>query len=128
MPNASAIAVAPAGPLDRLHRAVALDTAGLARIRRTAVVGLVVLNVMDLLLTRRLLGMGGMEANPMMALFINGGWGVAIKLALPIALGIRHLRAPLERRVVLGLCWMCVLYLCVVLWNSHLLASPQLLG
>jgi len=93
-----------------------------------AVVGLVVLNIADLLLTRRLLGMGGMEANPVMAPFIHGSWGIAIKVALPILLGFRHLRIPVQRRMVLGLCWMCVLYLGVVLWNSHLLADPRLLG
>jgi hypothetical protein len=129
MTDATALALpASSGPLDRLHRAVAIDRAGLERLRRMAVVGLVALNVLDLVLTRRLLALGGTEANPMMALFINGGWGVAIKLSLPVALGVRHLRAPLERRIVLGLCWMCVLYMGVVLWNSHLLANPQLLG
>ena len=127
MTNATALAL-PTGPLARIHAAVATDEAGWARIRRMAVVGLVALNILDLLLTRRLLSMGGVEANPLMALFIAGHWGVAIKLALPVALGVRHLRAPLERKVVLGLTWMCVLYCGVVLWNSHLLSSPQLLG
>lgn len=127
MTNATAIA-APPGPLARFDEAVSSDASSLSRMRVMAVVGLVALNVLDLLLTRRLLSMGGVEANPLMALFIAGGWGVAIKLSLPILLGVRHLRAPLERRVVLGLCWMCVLYSGVVLWNSHLLNSPHLLG
>lgn len=129
MTDVTALAIsAPSGPLDRLHRAVAIEPAGLERLRRMAVVGLVALNVLDLLLTRRLLALGGTEANPLMALFIDGGWGTAIKVGLPIALGVRHLRAPLERRIVLGLCWVCILYMGVVLWNSHLLANPHLLG
>lgn len=129
MTDATALAVpARTGALDRLHDAVAIEPAGLQRLRRMAVIGLVALNVLDVILTRRLLKLGGTEANPLMALFINGGWGIAIKVALPIALGVRHLRAPLERRVVLGLCWVCVLYMGVVLWNSHLLENPQLLG
>lgn len=127
MTNATAIAV-PSGPLARLHSAVALDRDSLSRLRIMAVVGLVALNICDLVLTRRLLAMGGMEANPLMALFIAGGWGVAIKVSLPVLLGVRHMRAPLERKVVLGLCWMCVLYSGVVLWNSHLLSDPRLLG
>jgi hypothetical protein len=127
MPDTTAIAL-PLSPVDRFRAAMTLDERDLERIRFIAVVGLVALNAADLLLTRRLLGMGGMEANPLMALFIHGPWGVAIKLALPIALGFRHLRLPVKRGLVLGLCWMCVLYLGVVLWNSHLLSDPRLLG
>lgn len=126
MTDATALAAPP--PLARLHAAVHLDDDALERLRRVAVVGLFFLNVADLLLTRRLLGMGGVEANPLMALFIHGHWGVAIKVALPILVGIRHLRAPLKRGLVLGLCWMCVLYQGVVLWNASLLANPHLLG
>jgi hypothetical protein len=127
MTDATALAL-PRSPLSRLHAAVVLDDRGLERIRFIAVVGLVALNAADLLLTRRLLGMGGVEANPIMAPFIHGGWGIAVKLALPILLGFRYLRIPIRRPLVLGLCWMCVLYLGVVLWNSHLLSDPRLLG
>jgi hypothetical protein len=119
-------ALAPTGPLARLHSAVALDDDALHRLRRTAVVGLVLLNLCDLVLTRKLLGLGGIEANPIMAPLIHGGWAIAFKLGLPLAIGIRHLRRPLDRKVVLGLCWMCVIYSCVVLWNAHLLNSPLL--
>jgi hypothetical protein len=124
----TATTVPPPSPLARLHAAVDLDDEALERLRRLAVVGLFVLNVADLLLTRRLLGMGGVEANPLMALVIHGHWGIVIKVALPVLVGVRHLRAPLKRSLVLGLCWMCVLYLGVVLWNSSLLADPALLG
>jgi hypothetical protein len=127
MTNSPAPAV-PAGPLARVHRAVVLDQEALQRLRVTAVVGLILLNVCDLVLTRRLLGMGGVEANPLMALFIGSGWGVAIKIGLPVALAYRHLRAPLERKIVLGLCWMCVLYLGVVLWNAHMFDTALGLG
>lgn len=127
MTNTPALAV-PAGPLARIHRAVALDEEALRRLRVMAVVGLIVLNIADLVLTRHLLDQGGVEANPLMALFISGGWGIAIKVGLPIALAVRHLRAPLERKVVLGLCWMCVLYQSVVLWNAHLFDKVHLLG
>ena len=126
MTHATALAAPTA--LDRLHAAVHLDDDALERLRRVAVVGLFVLNVADLVLTRRLLSMGGVEANPLMALFIHGNLGVVIKIALPILVGIRHLRAPLKRSLVLGLCWMCVLYQGVVLWNASRLANPHLLG
>ncbi|MDP1819622.1 MAG: DUF5658 family protein [Acidimicrobiales bacterium] len=121
------VAVRP-GPLARFHDAVAIKDEDLARLRWVAVVALVALNIADLALTRKLLGMGGMEANPIMAPFIHGWSGVVIKLVLPVAIGYRHLRVPVNRGLVLGLCWMCVLYLGVVTWNSHLLANPQLLG
>ena len=115
-------------PLARLHAAVHLDDESLERTRWLAVVGLLVLNVADLLLTRRLLGMGGVEANPLMALVIAGPWGVVVKIGVPILVGVRHLRAPLKRSLVLALCWMCVVYLGVVLWNASLLANPALVG
>ena len=71
-----------------------------------AIVGLVVLNIFDILLTRRALALGATEANPLMAPFVESGWGIAIKTALPVAFGIRHLRAPLRSapgaRPVLG--------------------------
>lgn len=127
MTNAPALAVS-AGPLARVHRAVALDHDALRRIRLMAVLGLIALNVCDLVITRALLGMGGVEANPLMALFVGNHWGIAIKVGIPVALAVRHLRVPLDRKLVLGLCWMCVLYMGVVLWNSHLFDSPALLG
>lgn len=123
-----ATTLAAPSPLARVHAAVHLDDDALERLRRVAVIGLFVLNVADLVLTRRLLGMGGVEVNPLMALFIHGNWGIVIKIALPILVGVRHLQAPLKRSLVLGLCWMCVLYQAVVLWNASLLANPALLG
>ncbi len=109
------------GLLARFHAAVTLDQQDLASLRRLAIVGLVVLNLFDIVLTRRALAMGATEMNPIMAPFVETGWGIAIKTALPVAFGIRHLRAPLERRLVLGLCWVCVLYLGVVTWNLSVL-------
>lgn len=108
--------------LNRLDRRIAVDTdEDLHRLRFLAVVGLVALNACDLLLTRILLDLGGTELNPLMALMIEGPWGVVVKLGLPILVGYRHLQAPLKRPLVFGLCWMCVLYFGVVLWNSHFL-------
>jgi hypothetical protein len=120
--SSTAVAVAPQGLLARFDQSMELDHEALRRLRVIAVVGLVALNGADLVLTRRLLTVGGIEANPLMALFIAGGWGIAIKLALPVLIGARNLRAPLRRSVVLALCWMCVAYSGVVLWNTHLLA------
>lgn len=127
MSNATSLAVRP-GLAARFHRSMHLEHADLVRLRWLAIVGLLVLNVADLVLTRRLLGMGGVEANPVMAPLIGGGWGVLIKVALPVAVGVRCLRAPLTRGLVLALCWVCVLYLGVVLWNAQLLSDPALLG
>jgi hypothetical protein len=114
------IALRP-GPFARFHQAMDLDREALLRLRVIAVAGLVILNITDLMITRHLLSMGAVEANPLMALFVAGGWGIVIKLALPMAIGVRNLRAPLRRGVVLALCWMCVLYSAVVLWNGHVL-------
>lgn len=122
MTTNATVAVRP-GPFARFHQSMDLDRDALQRLRLMAVIGLVFLNAADLVLTRHLLSMGGMEANPLMALFIAGSWGIVIKLALPVVIGARHLRAPLRRGVVLGLCWMCVLYSGVVLWNSHLIGT-----
>lgn len=121
-------ATLPTGPFARIHRAVVLDDAGLHRIRRIAVLGLIALNLCDLVITRRLLAMGGMEANPLMAPLIHSGWGVAVKIGIPIALAVRHLRAPINRTLALGLCWMCVLYFGVLLWNLHMFDNAHLLG
>jgi hypothetical protein len=112
----------------RVHAAVTLDEDDLASLRRLAVVALVLLNLFDIFLTRRLLAIGASEANPIMAPFVEGGWGIVLKTALPVAFGLRHLRAPLRRPMVLGLCWVCVLYMGVVLWNAHLLGQAHLLG
>lgn len=105
----------------KFDRRVTVTHDDLEDLRFKAIVGLVLLNALDLILTRQLLGMGGTEMNPAMALVISGPWGIAIKLGLPILVGYRHLRAPLKRSLVFGLCWMCVLYFGVVLWNAHLL-------
>ena len=100
-----------------------LGEAELHRLRWLAIGGLLVLNIMDLLLTRRLLSAGATEANPLMALVIAGNWGIAIKIGVPLLAGARHLRVPLARKPVLALCWMNVLYLGVVTWNHHLLVT-----
>ena len=104
-----------------LGQAHSLGTDELSRLRFLAVVGLVVLNALDLMLTRYLLDLGATEANPLMALVIGGGWGIAIKLGVPILAGWRHLTAPLLRKAVLALCWVNVLYLGVVAWNFRIL-------
>ncbi len=110
--------------LNRFDRRVGVTTSeDLDRLRFIAVVGLVVLNACDLILTRQLLGMGATEMNPGMAMIIEGPWGVAIKLGVPILVGFRHLQAPLKRSLVFALCWMCVLYLGVVVWNAHFLVG-----
>jgi hypothetical protein len=127
MTSASTLALRPS-PLTRFHHSVTVKHEDLHRLRWIAIVGLVVLNVADLVLTRKLLTMGGVEANPIMAPFIHGWAGIFVKLGLPVAIGYRHLRVPLRRGLVLGLCWMCVIYLGVVAWNSHLLTNPHLLG
>jgi hypothetical protein len=124
----TATLTATPGPLTRIHQAVVLDEDAQRRIRLIAVLGLIALNICDLVLTRRLLSMGGVEANPLMAPLVHTGWGVALKLGLPVVLAVRHLRAPVNRTISLGLCWMCVLYFGVVLWNSHLLDNAHLLG
>jgi len=95
----------------------------LTSLRFLAVVGLVVLNAVDLMLTRELLARGGVEANPVMILVIGGIWGVVIKIGVPFLAGLRHLTAPVSRKPIFALCWVNVLYLGVVAWNFHLLVG-----
>ena len=104
-------------------RTTTLGSDELHRLRFLAVVGLVALNALDLILTRQLLERGASEANPLMALVIGGGWGIAIKLGVPILAGWRHLAAPLLRKAVLALCWVNVLYFAVVAWNFQLMVN-----
>ena len=113
----------PQSLVSRFNNAMTLHDVELDHLRFIAVVGLVALNACDLILTRHLLTTGGHEANPVMAAIIAGGWGIAIKLGIPFLAGLRHLTAPLKRSAVLALCWVCVLYFGIVLWNTHLTGS-----
>jgi hypothetical protein len=88
-----------------------------------AAIGLVVLNALDLLLTRHLLAMGATEANPLISPFIDGPWGYVVKIVVPSLLALRYMTAPIFRRVTLGLGIVFVVYCGVVLWNLHLLNS-----
>lgn len=105
------------------RRTGTLGREDLIRLRLLAVIGLVTLNVLDLILTRHLLARGGVESNPLMVLFISGPWGIAIKLGVPILVGVRHLSIEPKRTAVLALCWMNVLYLTVVAWNFHVMMT-----
>ena len=99
------------------------DDEAMDRFRFLAVVGLVLLNGADLFLTRTMLERGAIEANPLMAAIIAGPVGVLVKLGVPIVVGWRHLVGPLRRPLVIGLGFVCVLYLGVVTWNYHLYMS-----
>lgn len=105
----------------RQGRTGTLGSEELTRLRFLAVVGMVALNAVDLFLTRELLARGASEANPLMALVIGGGWGIAIKLGIPMLAGLRHMTAPLLRKAVFALCWVNVLYLGVVAWNFRIM-------
>ncbi len=118
----------PPGPLARFDAAATIEDGDLDQLRTIAVVGIVILNLLDLLITRHVLALGlGQEANPLMAPLVESSWGVLVKAALPILIGLRHLRAPIRRPLVLALCWVCVVYLGVVTWNYHLVTQAGLL-
>lgn len=95
----------------------------LERLRFIAAAGLIVLNIFDLAVTRIALAAGAAEANPLMAPIVTSGWGLVVKVGLPFGVALLHLSRPPERRHVFALCWVSVLYMYVVAWNTHVLTA-----
>lgn len=85
---------------------------------------LVVLNLLDVLLTRAVIAAGGVEANPLMAPLMGGlAAPLGLKAVVAGCAGLLLLLCPPRARVgesaVLGV---VVLYCAIVVWNAGVLA------
>lgn len=97
-----------------------------SELQQAAVVGLwllVVLNVADVVLTRLVLGRGGVEMNPLADLLLASNTTLAVKLAIVLALAVEVRRHP-PRAPVVCLIWLVAgIYLVVVILNASVLAA-----
>ncbi len=78
-----------------------------------------VLNVADLMITRLVLSMGGIEANPLLVNVIDSHWGIFLKVGFVgfIALSLA-LRKPV-RQSAMGLAAVVGIYVAVVIHNTQ---------
>ncbi len=112
----------PAGPIARRYHATLTSMRD-----RTLTIALLVsllfaLNLADLILTRRALAAGAIEANPIMAALFEAGLAVPAKLGLT-ALAIATLWALRRYRIALAaLVWACVGFGALVTYQVALLA------
>lgn len=99
-----------------------LQAARVHRIATGLYVGLVVLNLIDLVTTRLVLDRGGKEGNPVMAPIIHSAYGALVAkaacLGLIGALIVRSRRSP---RMLVVLASVDVWYVLVVAWNLRVL-------
>jgi hypothetical protein len=78
---------------------------------------LLLFQLLDVFSTRRLLSVGGLEANPLARFLLAAGWLIVVKVVLVAALVLRSRRKPLSWGVIIG-CWLTVgIYFAVVLGN-----------
>ena len=86
-------------------------------------VGLVVLNVLDLITTAVVLDRGGTERNPLVKPIVDGIWDVALVKGLVLALVAVLLTRCRDSRIAdLALAGTAGWYLAVVMWNCVVLA------
>jgi hypothetical protein len=86
-------------------------------------IGLVVLNVLDLITTAAVLDRGGSERNPLVKPIVDGLWDVAFVKGIVLVLVAVLLTRCRESRIAdLALAGTAGWYLAVVMWNSVVLA------
>lgn len=86
-------------------------------------VGLVVLNVLDVVTTTMVLDRGGSERNPFVQPFVDGMWDVALMKALVLVfIAVMLMRCRESRMVETALAVTTGWYLAVVMWNLTVLA------
>lgn len=93
--------------------------------RRLVLAGsLVVLNLLDVVLTRAVIASGGVEANPLMAPLMSGlATPLGLKAVVAGLAGLLLLMCPERARVGEGAAVaVVVLYSLIVVWNSAVLA------
>ncbi len=85
--------------------------------------GLVVLNVIDVITTFLIIGRGGVEGNPFVKPLIDGAWQVSLlKAAVLIIIGLLLMRCEQSRISNIALTGATGWYLAVVVWNLLVLA------
>jgi Domain of unknown function (DUF5658) len=87
-------------------------------------ISLVVLNLLDVVLTKGVLDRGGVEANPIMADLMAGTAGpIGVKLAVSTTAGLLLMMCPPESRLAdRAAVAVAGLYGAVVVWNAALLS------
>jgi len=93
-------------------------------------IALVVLNLLDVVLTKGVLDRGGVEANPIMADLMAGTAGpIGVKLAVSTTAGLLLMMCPPESRLAdRAAVAVAGLYGAVVVWNSALLGWLLITG
>lgn len=95
----------------------------LADTRWTLYVGLIVLNILDVVTTKLVLDRGGSERNPFVEPFVEGMWDItAAKLAVLAIIGVLLVRCHNSRPADIALAVTTGWYLAVVMWNFAVLA------
>ncbi len=85
--------------------------------------GLVVLNVVDVITTFVIIGRGGVEGNPFVKPLIDGVWQVSLLKAVVLAIiGLLLMRCEQSRISNIALSGATGWYLAVVFWNLLVLA------
>ena len=88
---------------------------------------LLALNVLDVVMTRRIIGLGGAEVNPLLKPIIDGAAApLMIKVMLALLIGVLLLRSPQDRHLVdraTGAA--CMIYTVVVGWNVVVLVAAS---
>ena len=104
------------------------DTSALPARRLWLAAGVVVLNVLDVLLTKAVLHHGGVEANPLMQGLMAGmAAPLGLKMVVAGVAGILLLLCPPEARVgERAMIAVVALYSVIVVWNTAVLGLLQL--
>lgn len=85
------------------------------------------LNVLDVVMTRRIIGLGGAEANPLLRPIIDDPVApLMIKVMLALLIGVLLLRSPRDRHLAdRATAAACMIYTVVVGWNVVVLVEAS---
>ncbi len=91
---------------------------------------LVVLNVIDVLLTKAVLDRGGIEGNPLMQDLMAGfAAPIGVKAAVAAVAGLLLMMCPIESKLATrAVAGVAGLYLAIVVWNASLLGYLLVTG
>ncbi|MGB3410023.1 MAG: DUF5658 family protein [Microthrixaceae bacterium] len=122
------VEIAGTEPIERPERAEArtfqlpLFNVSVSAVRMQIAAALVVLNICDVLLTKAILHLGGLEGNPLMSGLMEGTAApLGVKTLFAASAGLLLFFCPTEsRRADRAAATVAGLYLAVVIWNSVL--------